>query len=224
MYVDAPYDEAMQTLRAHRKFPVQFPIEVADLTMKRTLFSKKHSLNQNGSYTREDFLYVKGAEGLLVLDGPLSNDMDLAQQATQANRDGEYFTTPKKDLYDKFEAIAKEDAKDKAPEERRVLILPSRTPFPISQTQNPEFSKGLLRESEKDYIPFTGKPHLMVYPVAISEIDSQAGTLVTKCWLHSLPLDSDVYGNSRGPQLLRQSSWGVRRRRRCAKNFRRARN
>ena len=188
--VDAPFDEALIALQDKG---VRHPTSTYELVDSRLQFPKSHSLNDNGSYNKEGFLYAKSQPGLLVLNSPLL-DIKLARVATQFNREGRYFSTENTELYGQYNKIAKDD-ENKAPEEREVLELPSRRPFPISSRENEDIFRALFKNKGQQYLEFIRLDKIMVYPVASDTIDSQSGTLLTQLWLRGLG-SSFVVGDS----------------------------
>lgn len=175
--VDAPFDEALQTLR---QAGCRYPISAEQLAKARMEKGKEHSLSTNGSYTRHGFIYLKGENPLIALNSPLL-DLRLAKQATQANREGKYFSTENEEVYEKFSKIAKEDA-NKEPEKRRVLISPSQQNFVISASDNADVLKGVFRSSAIPYTDFLGYP-IQTYLVDKNTVNQQKGTLLTQMWL-----------------------------------------
>jgi hypothetical protein len=191
--VDAPFDEALQTLR---QAGCRYPISAEQLANARMKKGKRHSLSTNGSYTRHGFVYLRGEAPLIALDSPLL-DLRLARKATQANRDENYFSTDDGEVYEKFSNIAKEDA-NKEPERRRVLVLPNQKNFMISASDNTDVLKGVFRGSAIPYVDFLGYP-IQVYLVDKNTVNQQKGTLLTQMWLFRLGGDcgSGLNGNYR---------------------------
>lgn len=187
---NAPFDEARQALNGK----IERLVYISEITDGRLALPKNHSLNQDGSYTAHGISYVKGAQPLFVRDGILANDLELAKNATQANRDRKYFTTEGKDNYESSLAIAGED-KGKSPIERRVLILPSRNNFQMSMTENAETFEGVLGNSREKYLQHADRKNIMFYLVNPSTVDSQDGELLTQAWFRSRDSGSYVNGN-----------------------------
>ena len=185
---DAPFDKALVALREKG---VEQPTAMHELANARTQFGLDHSLNKNGSYCLHGFVYAKGVEPIIVRISPLVSDRELAEQAVEANRNGRYFATPTKELYDRFRAQAEKD-KGNSPLERREIILPSRKNF---QIQPGEETFEFLFEGGKEYLSHIGRSKLTVYLVNPSTIDSQEGTLATQSWLHRIDNDSGVDGD-----------------------------
>jgi hypothetical protein len=187
--VDAPFDEALEQLRLSE---VRYPITAKDLAYSRMQKGKRSPLCSNGSYTREGFLYAKDSPVLLALASPLLN-LNLAREATQANRDGKYFYTEDNQVYDKAMAQAEKD-KEREPEKRKVLILPSRDNFSISRTENFEVLQGLLKDQAEKYLEFNGQ-NIPVYLVGKDAVDNQSATLLTQLWFRNLDYRSGLHGN-----------------------------
>ncbi len=189
--VEASFDESLASLRDKESNP----ISPRDLAYARMRVSKNHSLNKDGSYTASGFLYAKNANPLFALESPLL-DSDLVGRAIKANRNGRYFSTENTELYEKYLATA-EDDKSKNPEERRVLILPSKN-FKISAKNNPQIFGGIFKDVADKYLEFTGFPDLDVYLVDEDIVNDQKGTLLTQLWLRWLAgrsgLDGEIWG------------------------------
>ncbi len=182
--VNAPFDEALPALK---QSGCKYPISARDLAYARMEKGKEHSLNTNGSYTKHGFLYLKGENPLVALNSPLL-ESSLAIHATQANRDGRYFSTPNEQMYEKFAKIAEQD-KSKEPEKRRVLVLPSSQNFTISQSQNFDVLRGVLKDVAKQYLEFNGQD-IPVYLVGDDVVGKQKGTLLTQMWFRWLDSDN----------------------------------
>ena len=189
--VDAPFDEALASLKTEG---VKYPISARDLAYSRIQKGKRSSLSTNGSYTKEGFLYAKDSPVLVSLASPLLN-LGLAREATQANRNGSYFSTQDIQIYDKAMTQAEKD-KNKSPEKRKVLILPSRNNFSISATENFDVLQGLLKDQAEKYLEFNGQD-IPVYLVDKNTVDSQKGTLLTQLWFRDLDSGSVLIGNGR---------------------------
>ncbi len=189
--IDAPFDEALQSLRREG---VKNPITSEELAYARTYHpeGKQSVLMTRGSYTRAGFAYMKGENPIRAPDSPLLN-MSLAKQATQANRNNQYFATKNEKRYEQLAKLAKED-KSKEPEKRRAIVLPSRSNFQISSTKNPEVFANIFGRAGQEYLDFLGFNSMTVYPVAEGVVDAQLGTILTQEWLARLGDDSDVGG------------------------------
>jgi len=192
--IDAPFDKS---LRALRTVGAKKPISPRDLAYARIESGKESSLTRDGSYTSAGFLYIAKERPLLTLDSPLNN-ATLARKAVEANRNGRYFSTENQALYEKFHKQAEKD-KSKAPDERRVLILPSRESFDISSNQNQEVLNVVFKDLAEDYMNFTGLDSLRTYLVDSETVDDQKGTLATQLWLGGLALGTrSGLGGGRG--------------------------
>ena len=191
---DAPFDIARQSLNSER---INLIIP-RDLAYARQKVSKSHSLNTNGSYTRAGFAYAKEEPVLLALNSPLSRNMRLARQATEANRQGKYFSTDDLEIYEKLAQQAEQEQKEgKPPEKTNVLILPSRDSFNISRNENWEVLQGVLKDQAKSYFNFNARDKIRTYLVDKSVVDSQDGTVLTQLWLCNLGVNSDLSGDGR---------------------------
>jgi hypothetical protein len=189
--VDSPFDVALAGLRSKG---IESPMTSEELAYARTYAQegKESSLITNGSYTKAGFVYIKGENPIRVINSPLL-DKSLAEQATQANRNSQYFSTENTKMYEQFAKLAEKD-KHKEPEKRKAVILPSRSQFQISPTQNPVVFANIFGKSGKEYLTFLGFDNLTVYPVDKSTVDAQTGTILTQEWLSRLDYDSNVGG------------------------------
>lgn len=142
---------------------------------------RKAPITTNGNYVAHAIVHAKGAQPLFVRASPLVTDLNLATQAVDANRQGRYFNTPTRELYEQSLALAKED-RGKDPIQRRVLVLPSRGNFEVSGRKNPEQFEGMLGEFGAEYLKFVDLKKLDFYTVDPSTVDSQDGTLITQLW------------------------------------------
>jgi len=194
---DAPFDEALTQLRIRG---VRCPISARDLAYARIQEGRGNSLGNNGSYTKEGFLYLKNNPVLLALNSPLLSQR-LAKKAVQANKNGSYFFTENEQAYEKAMAKAEKD-KDKKPEKRKVLILPDNKSFSISENENFEVLQGLLKDQAKDYLDFN-KQNIPVYLINQGQINSGKGTLLTQLWFGGLDYRSVLGGLNRNLGYLR---------------------
>ncbi|MEK6850486.1 MAG: hypothetical protein AABX85_02845 [Nanoarchaeota archaeon] len=192
--VDAPFDEALQMLR---KEGVKNPMTSKELTYARTYHpdGKKSTLMTSGSYTQAGFVYIKGESPIRVQVSPLLDER-LAKLATQENRENRYFSTGNTEMYEKLAKLAKED-KNKAPEKRRAIVLPSRTQFNISLKKNQKVFANIFGKAGEKYLEFLGFDSLTVYPVDKTIVDVQKGTILTQEWLARLGNASNVDGDDR---------------------------
>ena len=197
---DAPFGEALAVLNRKEESEnyqaIEVPISTSQLAIARMQFPTDHSLNQNGSYTRESFLYARNGFPLLDRDSPFQ-DADLARKAIEANRTGKYFITEDRTLYEKRLEVAEREEKEDVPfKKRKVIILPSREKFNISSSGNWRVYNFMIED--KQYLKHVEQNSLLVDLVDTKIVDSQTGTLVTQTWFRSFPYDSGVNGNYRG--------------------------
>ena len=94
--VDKPFNEALESLK-EQKAKV---ISSRELAYARIKEGRNSSLSNNGSYTREGFLYLKNEPVLLDLNSPLL-DLQLAEKAVEGNRKGNYFLADSKFIENK---------------------------------------------------------------------------------------------------------------------------
>ena len=129
---------------------------------------------------------------MLVLDSPLQN-IELAKQAVQANKSGNYFQSEDNELFKKYLNQAEKDLK-KAPEKRKVLILPSDENFDISRTQNFDFARGLFKDQAELYLKFLEDSEyklnsIRFYPVSEETRNKSENPIITELWLCGLACD-----------------------------------
>ena len=154
--------------------------------------SNKHIGRDSGTWTTAGFEYAKGSPVLLRLNSHLMNKR-LAKQVVEANGERRYFSTKDTKLYDTSAKQAEQD-KNEAPEERNVLILPSRTDFQIAPNNSSSFDvlKFLLRDSKLagEYFEFNGSNPISVHLAEPNIVDAQTGTLMTQMWFYRI---ADVF-------------------------------
>ena len=188
--VDAPFDEALTTLR---EAGCRYPISVEVLAYARMEKDKRRSLNQNGSYTKEGVIYFRDAKPILALNSPLL-DLRLARQAVQANRDGKYFSTPDGKMYEKFAKLA-EEGKSQEPEKRKAVYLPN-TNCTLT-TSDADFNnvlRALFKEAKDDYLTFNGQD-IPLYLVDKNTVNALPGTVLTQMWFRGLDYRSELGGD-----------------------------
>ncbi|MEK6909206.1 MAG: hypothetical protein AABX23_04100 [Nanoarchaeota archaeon] len=134
--------------------------------------------------------YVENSYPLFIRESPLITDPNLAELAVEANKKMAYFRTENRDLYEQSLAIAR-DEEGIEPFKRRVLVLPSKEPFKLSDIDNSETFEGIFGEHRGDYLQFLRMNSLIFYPVRTDEIDSKERTLLTQMWF------GKRYGSSR---------------------------
>ncbi|MEK6861859.1 MAG: hypothetical protein AABY07_07885 [Nanoarchaeota archaeon] len=159
----------------------------------------------DGTWTTAGFEYAKEQSPILNLNSRLT-DPSLAKLATEANREGNYFSTESIREYEQSLKQAEKD-KNKEPAKRNTIVLPSRNEFRITDKENWEVLETVLKDQAKPYFEFNGP--IVVYPVPPETIDTQEGTLLTQLWFGSLDDRSYFSGVSRN---LDYGNWvrGVR--------------
>jgi hypothetical protein len=191
---EVPFDQALEALKAKG---VRV-ITSRDLAYARANNSTS-SLSGNGSYTREGCVYGKSQAPLVVMSSPLLNQ-ELAVQATEANRKGNYFQLQDKKRFEGYLRQAEKDAKVD-PEKRKVLTLPSRTNFTISPTQNWDTARAIFKDQAEEYFNYLGKNginQITFYTVNPSTVDNSENPLSTQMWLCRLDCGrSGLSGNGR---------------------------
>ena len=146
-----------------------------------------------GTWATAGFEYAKEQLPVLRLRSRLLNQR-LAKKAVQENRQGRYFHTDSTEEYETSAEQAEKD-KEKDPEKRKVLVLPSITKFTISDKDNWEIYQAILKDQAKPYFELNGP--ITIYPVGVREVDSQDGTLMTQMWFSGLGVRSGL-GGGRG--------------------------
>ncbi|MEK6893193.1 MAG: hypothetical protein AABX07_03230 [Nanoarchaeota archaeon] len=192
--IGAPFNLALAGLRSKG---IESPMTSEELAYARTNHpeGRQSSLMASGSYTLAGFAYMKGENPIRMASSPLLN-RSLAKQATKENKAGRYFATKDEMAYGRIARMAEED-KSRKPEERRAIVLPSRSKFQISSTQNSEVFANIFGKAGKKYLEFLGFDSLTLYLVDSSVVDAQNGTILTQEWLAGLDLGSAVGGNLR---------------------------
>ncbi len=194
---EKPFDSALISLKQNK----EKLITSRDNAYLRILTGQDSVYSQNGNYTRESPIYSKEIS-LLVLDSPLQN-IELAKQAVQANRNRNYFQLEDKELFERYLSQAEKDKK-KAPEKRKVLILPSDETFEISRTKNFEFARGLFKDQAELYLKFLEDSKYKInsikfYSVSKKTINKVENPIITQMWLCRLGsgVRSDLGGDDR---------------------------
>lgn len=191
----APFDESLEDLKA-KGVKV---ITSRDLAYAR-INNSTSSLSGNGSYTREGCIYGKNQAPLVIMNSPLLNQK-LAVQATEANRQGNYFQLQDKKRFEGYLRQADKDSKVE-PEKRKVLTLPSRTNFTISPTQNWDIARAVFKDQAEAYFNYLGRnkiDSITFYTVNPSTVDNSENPIATQSWLYGLGgVDgSGMVGNGR---------------------------
>ena len=144
---------------------------------------KENLGKEYGTWTTAGFEYIKGELPILRLNSRLLNP-NLAKQAVEANRNGNYFSTDSTKEYELSLKQAQKD-KNKDPMDRSVIILPSRNNFRISCKENKEISEAILKDQAEPYFELNNGP-ITVYPVSSETVDKQNGTILTQLWFGNL--------------------------------------
>ena len=195
--LNIPFDQALESLK---EFGIKTPTSARELAYSRIKEGRMSSLSSNGSYTREGFLYLKDEPILLALNSPLL-DLELARQAVEANKKGNYFLSDSK-IYIEQKEIAEND-KSKKPEQRSVLILPKRENYniPITAFNEDELTLFLFKDKAEDYGMFLRENKINEIPVLLVDknyVDSQEQSVLTQLWLRGLDGRSGLDGYDRG--------------------------
>lgn len=154
---------------------------------------KKDIGKSYGTRTSAGFEYARGQLPIFRIKSRLTNP-GLAKLAVEANRAGNYFHTESTKEYEESLKQAETD-KSKEPEKRSVIVLPSRQNFTMSDKENWDVYKAVLKDQAKSYFGLNGP--ITVYPVAKDTVDAQSGTILTELWFRDLDGRSD-FGGHRG--------------------------
>jgi len=191
--IDRPFNKALESLR-EQKTKV---ISSRELAYARIKEGGDSSLCNSGSYTREGFLYLKNEPVLVALNSPLL-DLQLAEQAVEANRKGNYLSTDKK-VYEQYKEQAEQD-KNKILQERKVLIFPKRENYeiPTNEFNENELTLFLFKDQAENYGNFLKENEINEMPVWLLDknyVNSKEGSILTQLWLLDLDGRSGVEGN-----------------------------
>lgn len=209
-------EQAAEEAGVKLKTPVITPRDEAYARIK-TKDAKQIGRNY-GTWTTSGFEYAKGELPVLTRESRLLN-LGLAEQAVIANRNEEYFHTNTTQEYDEARKIADKEIKQgKKPNERTVLVLPSRENFRITPKENWHVLEFLLQDQAKPYFDLheihSRKSSIPVCLVDKDTVDAQTGTLMTVLWFSSLDgwsgLDGDyrdlLYGDGRARGVFEKTS------------------
>ena len=139
-------------------------------------------------------IYAKDSPIIIARVSPLIKDFKMAEQAVEANRNGNYFVTENTEVYDKYVEIAEKD-KNKDPGKRRALILPSKETYLIKP--NSEEAQALFKDTKEEYFETFCKNGINFYPVSKDFVNIQKGSLVGYLWFRLPDGDSDLDGGNR---------------------------
>src|SRR3989344_1641074 len=191
------FSEALKELKSRKIKQKVIPFEQnAQLRIQE---GREAYISQNGNYVREGCIYYQGEAGILVPNSPFLTNSKMLQCAIEENRQGRYFSTPNKRLYEKFSQQAQQDA-SKAPKERRAVFMPSDNTFEVSQKQNSEIFE-LLGLSQA-YLDFVKQDSLSFFPVGQKTLEGYFGTVPTQLWFGWLVGGSVLCGNDHGLDLV----------------------
>ncbi len=164
-----------------------------------------------GTRTSAGFEYITGRPVLLTLESKLMN-LELAKEATERSRLGDYFYTDSTKEYEESFEQAEKD-KSKPPIERSVIILPEKRQFRISKRVNWEIYQAIFKDQAEPYFELNGPITIALFDTKspFSRIHSQlTGTLLTNLDFlvkHSIcgfnPLMLAHESRTRGVRLLK---------------------
>ena len=184
----APFDIQLKKFKeAGAKFP--YVMDVRNMAYMRLNKGPK-----DGARTCHAPIYAKDSPIIIARVSPLIKDFKMAEQAVEANRNNQYFTTNDTEIYDKYAKIAEKD-KSKEPEERMALMLPSKENYLIKP--NSEEAQALFKDTGEEYFETFCKNGINFYPLDKNFINKQKGSLVEYLWFGHPVSGSDLYGDDR---------------------------
>ena len=148
----------------------------------------------DGTLTSAGFEYAEGELPLLNLDSRLLSP-ELARLAVEANRQERLFSTDSTREYEESFEIAKED-EGKNPQERRVMVMPSKKTFGITQRENYEVLQFLLKDQADEYFRLNGLIQITTYLIDERNVPKK-GTALIQLLFSSFDYRSDLDGNNR---------------------------
>jgi hypothetical protein len=202
------HDELRQLKSAGAKL-----ISPRDEAYARLQTRGKENIGYSGTRTSAGFESTKGKYPLFRADSRLNNP-SLAKLAVKwvtfpslfkvssrffiKERPGvksiDYFHTPSTREYEESAAIAGNEArKGLEPQDRSVIVLPSRETFTMDDKQNWDIYQFALKDQAKPYFEFNGPITIFLY--SAKTVDDLDGTLLTQLWFDELADKSDFDGN-----------------------------
>lgn len=179
--VRASFDEQLSSLN---EMGIKYPISVRDASYLRL-----HGQDTSGIRTCHAPILAKNSPVIIARISPLVEDIEMARQAVDAHRKGEY-PSFSADVYSQWNDIAEKD-KSKKPENRRAIILTERRDYRIHRDSDE--ARFFWRDTrEKYFARFVSGDSIPSWQVNPEMIDSQAGTIVNYTWFSSPEDESDL--------------------------------
>lgn len=160
------------------------------------IISDGRTLPSGSSRTSVGFEYAKYQFPLLRINSRLLT-YRLAKRAVESNSHSKCFCTKTLLEYEDSLNQAEKD-KDKDPEKRQVIILPSRENFRITYNQNWEVLQAILKDMAKPYFDrFSGlrgeRNYIEIFLNPKDKVDNQDGTLLTQMVFGNYGIDRSCF-------------------------------
>ena len=185
------YNSFDKQLKEFKEAGAKFPYV---MDVRNMAYMRLNKGPKEGARTCHAPIYAKDSPIIIARFSPLIKDFKMAEQAVEANRNNQYFTTNDTEIYDKYAKIAEKD-KSKEPEERMALMLPSKENYLIKP--NSEEAQALFKDTGKEYFKTFCKNGINFYPVDKDFVNRQKGSLVGYLWFRHPGDVSDLDGNGR---------------------------
>ena len=186
------YNSFDKQLKEFKEAGAKFPYV---MDVRNMAYMRLNKGPKDGARTCHAPIYAKDSPIIIARVSPLIKDFKMAEQAVEANRNGNYFVTNDTEFYDKYAKIAEKD-KSKDPEKRSAFILPSKEKYIISP--NSEEAQALFKDTEEEYFETFCKNGINFYPLDKNFINKQKGSLVEYLWFRHPGGGSGLVGDSRG--------------------------
>ena len=167
--VIAPFNQAKRTLE-ERGYRV---ISARDNAFLRIQQGRDHRVSKNGNWTREGFLYLPKREVYLTKNSPI---MDNPEQATEANRRGDWFCLTDEQI-------------DKA---RSNSCLITRKKIPTDRFGEEEMTRFLFEDQAEAYGNFLRDNNLKNMAIWLANTESKP--FATQPWFDDLGRWSGLVG------------------------------
>ncbi|MFA5019628.1 MAG: hypothetical protein WC533_00865 [Candidatus Pacearchaeota archaeon] len=183
---EAPLDEQ---LKLFKEKGIRYPISIRDMA-----YGRSNGKLMKGTRTCHAPIYAPNSEVVVAMVSPLVKNQELAEQAVQAHKENRWFVRSVK-LYETFREQAEID-KDKSPEKRRAVILPSRQTFYLGGDSY--VSETLFRDMRERYFnDFAKREKLKFFLIPKGDVDSlpEDKCILNYLWFGSADYDSGVDGD-----------------------------
>ena len=157
----------------------------------RSKILKIYGLHVPGTRTISGFEYIKGELPIFTAKSRIFENTEKLETAIDAKK--AYFDIRTTMGYRSLLEQAEED-KEKEPEKRQVIVLPSRKDFEISPTENWEVLQTILGDQAEAYFDLHKRVHGVLKPIPVhlaykDRVDSQNGTLLSCLYFALLLLE-----------------------------------